>query len=237
MKYPTREIAKAKYRENPASFFDAVVHDEVADERDLINPDWPASWSRYHYNLVENGIIRMLRKAGIELDNAHVLDVGSGTGHWVDFFHAVYRPESIVGVDFASCAVDRLNRRYAELQHIAIEQGDITVSNHLWNGRFRVVNAIGIIFHIVDDDGWKSAIKNLGRYVTPDGLVICGGDFSDVTQERGVMRKTRSLQVWRETLEALGYQLFELERYDWWGGAYADGLTDNLLAFRNPETP
>ena len=62
------------------------------------------------------------------------------------------------------------------------------------------------------------------------GVLIIGGDFGATTQERGVMRKTRSLQEWRALATDLGMNVLEVKRYDWWAGADRGGLTDNLLA-------
>lgn len=234
MKYATPELAYKKYREDPAAFFDDVIHAESSDETELISDGWPRSWSRYHYNLVENGIIRMLRSAGTDMSSARVLDVGTGTGHWVDFYREVFRVPSITSVDFSERAVAEVAARTAGAPNVTIRRVDITKHEPDWDASFRVVNAIGVMFHIVDDQAWSRAIHHLATYLEPGGVAIFGGDFSDETRERGVMRRTRAIAEWREQLASAGLEEHALERYDWWAGADADGITDNLLAVRRP---
>lgn len=233
MKYRTPQIAYEKYREDPARFFDDVIHAESSDESTLISASWPPSWTRYHYNLVENGIIRMLRGAGIELDeSSQVLDIGIGTGHWLDFYREVLGASHIVGVDFSERAIERVGARLAHVTGTTLHHGDVCVPRPAWHDRFTVVNAIGVMFHIVDDDAWARAVHNIGRYLTDDGIAIVGGDFGEETRERGVMRRTRSIAAWRELLTSEGLQEHSLERYDWWAGADSGGITDNLLSFK-----
>ena len=90
---------------------------------------------------------------------------------------------------------------------------------------------IGVIFHIVCDKSWKQAISNLGTLLADhDSVLIVGGDFGNETVECGVMRKKRSLAEWDAMLNTLNLRRTGLKRYDWWGGADAGLLTDNLIA-------
>lgn len=98
--------------------------------------------------------------------------------------------------------------------------------------QFDVVNAIGVIFHIVDDAKWENAIKNLFSLLKPEGILIVGGDFGNETKERGVMRKSRSLEMWLDLLNQLNGKVVAVKRYNWWAGADNNGITDNLLAIQ-----
>ena len=98
---------------------------------------------------------------------------------------------------------------------------------------FDVVNAIGVMFHIVDDERWKMAIGNIGRYLRKGGVAIIGGDFGPNTEELGVMRRTRSLALWESTLEEFGLEVCDTKLFDWAKGGINEGLKNNLLAFRH----
>ena len=126
--------------------------------------------------------------------------------------------------------MQKLQEKFDSSVHF--QQWDISedIPSNLGAVRFDLINAIGIIFHIVDDDKWRKAIKNLVSLLKERGVLIIGGDFSDITQERGVMRKTRSLQEWQDLASSLGLNILEVKRYDWWAGADQGGLTNNLLA-------
>jgi SAM-dependent methyltransferase len=55
-------------------------------------------------------------------------------------------------------------------------------------GSFDVVNAIGVMFHIVEDERWERAVANLAGRLAPDGVMIVGGQFGPVTHDVGFRR-------------------------------------------------
>lgn len=230
--YATPEEAYAAYREAPQTFFERY-HEDHFDERSLISPDWTWYETKYHYNLVENGIIDLLSRDSASIKVGDVLDVGSGTGHWIDFYAKIMEAHTVTGVDFSELASQALSKRYEPLDSIRVERMDITVHQPDFDDGFDLINAIGVMFHIVDDGLWRQAVGHLAGYLRPGGTVIVGGDFGEESQELGVMRRTRSLATWEETLTSLGLEACGLKRFDWAKGGINPGLKNNLLAFRH----
>ncbi len=229
-----RQKAYAKYRKNPQCFFEEKIHSVSKDERALINPSWPWFWSKYHYNLVENGIMEILVENDINLeDGITVLDIGVGTGHWIDFYTAYFNVSEIWGVDFCETPLNNLKNCYPRL-NVHFLQWDISTAlpDELMGKQFKIITAIGVMFHIVDDDKWKRAVGNLMRLMHKDSIIIIGGDFGKKTIERGIMRKNRSFKVWESLCNKNHAEICSLKRFDWWAGADNDGITDNLIAIR-----
>ena len=158
-KHPyTRDEAYQKFRENPEEFFDKVWHKEAETDGDLLNREWPAYWTRYHYNLVENGILEVLHERELAAhSNLQVLDVGCGTGHWIEFYLKTLAAKQVVGVDFSQIAVDRLTKMFTE--NVKVCRWDVTqqIPDGIESSSFDVINAIGILFHVVDDQNWQTA--------------------------------------------------------------------------------
>ena len=126
--------------------------------------------ARYHYNTVENAIIEWALHAPFP-DRPAVLDVGSGAGHWIDFYRSIFDARRVVGIEFAGPAADALRSRYAAESHVSVE--DIDVSGEVELGeRFDIVNAVDVLFHIVDDGRWRRAVLNLGRHLAPGGFLV-----------------------------------------------------------------
>jgi len=229
----SREKAYRQYRSNPAAFFNGRIHLNSANESDLIHPDWSKYWTKYHYNLVENGILEILHEQKKAERKLSVLDVGVGTGHWIEFYSSLFYIERMVGVDFCQPPLEKLKEKKLD-RKISLLSWDISakVPKRLQSMQFDVVNAIGVIFHIVDDAKWENAIKNLFSLLKPEGILIVGGDFGNETKERGVMRKSRSLEMWLDLLNQLNGKVVAVKRYNWWAGADNNGITDNLLAIQ-----
>ncbi len=230
--YATPEEAYAAYREAPQNFFERY-HADHFDERSLISPKWTWGQTKYHYNLVENGIIDILGGLEARTDAGDVLDVGSGTGHWIEFYSEYLAARSVTGADFSELAAKALGERYSDRDDLTMHRMDMSEHRADFDDAFDVVNAIGVMFHIVDDERWRMAIQNIGSYLRKDGVAIIGGDFGPNTEELGVMRRTRSLALWESTLEELGLEVCDRKLFDWAKGGINEGLKNNLLAFRH----
>src|SRR5262245_64114779 len=91
------------------SFYKANVRGR-ADDRSTIGGVTDAE-SRFHYNCVENSIIRAVarREGPVGLIEAYRmarlrerrrhLDIGSGAGHWIDFFREVLLVSDLIAVE------------------------------------------------------------------------------------------------------------------------------------------
>jgi len=72
---------KLNYDKSPVEFFNAY-HAKYDNENDLINPNWKLYQTKYHYNVVENGVIDLLRIASDPIkEHMVVMDVGSKSNH------------------------------------------------------------------------------------------------------------------------------------------------------------
>ena len=67
--------------------------------------------TRYHYNAVENAILEHFLRA--EARPNSVLDVGSGAGHWIDFYRRLLGADRVVGTEISAPLAAALAERYA----------------------------------------------------------------------------------------------------------------------------
>jgi SAM-dependent methyltransferase len=190
--------------------------DALARELDdslTIMPGYSPLRTRYHYNAVENSILEHFierpPKPGMS-----VLDVGSGAGHWLDFYRSVMGATRLVGVELAPQVAEALQRKYEAVDEVIVLSADV-VDPIAVEPPFDVVNAIGVMFHIVEDARWERAVANLAGLLAPDGVMIVGGQFGPVTHDVGfrpagagdsleVFKRLRSRRRWRSCAEAAG---------------------------------
>ena len=107
-----------------SSYYRATARGRIVDSMTIGTVSEPEA--RFHYNATENSIIRCLAKHA-PIGNQppgvwrfaqtrrawNVLDVGSGTGHWLDFYLDVYLARAVTAVEFVPQMADYLRNRQA----------------------------------------------------------------------------------------------------------------------------
>jgi trans-aconitate methyltransferase len=218
-----------------ARYFDSyyIAAGELSD-RITIGPAVSGLHSRYHYNAVENSIIRGLLRCQVR-ERPTVFDLGPGAGHWIDFYRATFAASYVCGLDISKACADRLRAKYAATDGVAIVQGDVAEASFRPERRFDIVNAIGVVFHIVDDARWLQALVNMRALLQDDGVMVVGGEFGLITQnvqfhasddfdtleemrkapsggEVRVNKRIRSLRQWKRAARAAGLRVKALIR-------------------------
>jgi SAM-dependent methyltransferase len=186
-------------------YFDSkynVIFEEEFSDRVTISPDYDLLAARHHYNSVENGIIEHLA-AHRPRTHPAILDVGSGAGHWIDFFRELFDPSLVVGIELSERCADELRRKYADEPAVAVVEDDVSRAGLRLDRRFDVIVAIGVMFHIVDDDAWQRAVSNLAGHLSDEGTIVVGGQFGLATRDIGFAPCTE-FSTWTELQEAEG---------------------------------
>lgn len=193
-----RRVRGAQVPYDAKRFFESWHHasPESLSDANTIASARSALATRFHYNAVENSIIECLA-ARVLPSPLRVLDVGSGAGHWIDFYLEVFGAEEVVGLEISEPAVRALERRYASAPVVTVVEADVAGPAFELGREFDVVNAIGVLFHIVEDERWERAVAALGRHLTPGGALVVGGQFGLVTRNVQFHR-TDEFSSWEE---------------------------------------
>jgi SAM-dependent methyltransferase len=99
---------------------------------------------------------------------ARVLDIGSGTGIWVEFWRGAGAQE-VVGVDLTDAAVAGLRGRFPNGTFV---QADIGAQSLPVSGAFDVVSAMSVLLHITDEPRFQQAWTNIAGALGSGGYAI-----------------------------------------------------------------
>jgi SAM-dependent methyltransferase len=149
-----------------SSYWDEI-HKTAHDESAVGYPNLARSLNRARYDVERRNVIRAISAVEVAR-RPRVLDIGSGTGIWIDFWRELGASE-ILGVDLASAAVQRLRARYPEHR---FEQRDIGEPGISLPTDMDVVSAMSVLLHITDDARFEQAMRNLMTSVAADGILI-----------------------------------------------------------------
>src|ERR1044072_2832718 len=163
------------------------------------------SYNRWMY-AVRRRVFRDVVKGRVD-SSASVLDVGTGTGFYVELWREL-GVRQVTGSDLTAVAVEELGKRFPDSNFLAL---DLTEPLMREVGPFDAISAMDVLFHIVDDDGYAQAIKNLVTMLAPGGILVLTENLLHGRTERGRHQTSRSFEAVVSLLTAAGF-VFELRR-------------------------
>lgn len=166
--------------------------------------DLPEAYNRWLYRRKQYVLRRTLAQAGFAVRGQRVLEVGVGIGAYVDFWRRLGARE-VCGTDLSATAVAELKRRHPDGH---FERCDITAPDVMADfGRFGLVTALDVLYHVVDDARLSQALINVAARLEPDGLFVFHDQFLHrPSVDRGYIR-WRSLADWRQLLAQAGFEI------------------------------
>ena len=147
------------------------------------------SYNSWMYRVRRHVFGRVITSLDLDFPNVSVLDVGSGTGFYVDLWKRM-GVKSLTGVDITQTAVDRLSERFPDYKFC---QADIGVGLP-WVQTFDAITAFDVLFHIVSDDRFVAAIENCYQVLQAGGWFIFSDNFLHRQQVQLEHQVSRSLE-------------------------------------------
>lgn len=134
--------------------------------------------------------------------HANVLDVGAGTGFYVDRWKRL--GAQVTGLDLTDVAVDELSRCFPGSRFVRADIGGALDQVPLPAASFDAISAFDVLFHIVDDAAYGRAFRNISTLLKPGGWFIWSDNFLSSGTERIAHQASRSLTESTRLVEAAG---------------------------------
>jgi 2-polyprenyl-3-methyl-5-hydroxy-6-metoxy-1,4-benzoquinol methylase len=157
--------------------------------------------------------------AAANLKGKTVLDVGCGTGFFIDWF--LQHGAIVSGMDITEISVATLKARFGS----AVFRQDISDEHYVPRQLFDIVNMWDVVYHIVETDSFIRTFTNIAQSLKSGGLLLVTdwlGCISDVQLANHV--QGRCLATYLRTLPTLGFELIRVMP------VY---ITLNILRFRS----
>lgn len=195
-----------------SSYSDAELYWEkrLSDRFDLtgagyssIGPDYNAHLYRARLRALERALSHIDRS----INGARILEIGCGTGFYTEYC-ARKGVEEYIGLDITSVSVDNLRGEYPQFTFI---QGDATKRVAELQTKFDVVLAADVLFHIVENESFLAAMRNIAGWLQSGGLLI----LSDILPPRPLHPAPhcfhRSLGIYERVLAENGLNIAWIE--------------------------
>ena len=159
-------------------------------------------YNEWLYRVRRRIFLRNLKLLPVRLHEANVLDIGSGTGFWLNTWQSL-GVGTLVGSDMTRTAVRHLRTEHPHLEILELDISDTAEVRDI-SSRFQLISAFDVLYHIMGEDRFENAISNVARLLQPGGYFL----FSDCFVHSGPMRSAhqvnRTLGRFSALLEANG---------------------------------
>lgn len=194
-----------------ATWWDECFYSRDVSDRDTIAHGKNVYSAGFHYASVEALICRALFEKLRDDPPGDVVDLGAGAGHWIRFYREL-GARSIFGVEVSGKAYEGLVQRFGGEPKITLQNAHARKSLEDRLESADLVNAIGVMFHIVQDEEWLETLSAIARATRPQGLLVVSGAFglvdgldTQIDRQGRVNKRLRSAGRWKRALRDLGY--------------------------------
>lgn len=149
------------------------------------------NYNNWLYKVRKTVFKRIVKSLEINLETAKVLDIGSGTGFYIDLWRSL-GVKHIVGTDLTETAVKNLIIKFPDCDFHKVNIG-LPLEPDLQHQTYNVVSAMDVLFHLVEDDCYCQAIENISELVCKGGFFIFSENFLHCDTNKGQQQVSRSL--------------------------------------------
>jgi SAM-dependent methyltransferase len=162
--------------------------------------DFNEAYNAWLYRRKKRCIAASLR--GVPLDRKDVLDIGCGTGFFVEWY--LKQGATVFGMDITDVSVAKL--RQTHKAEFATQ--DISAASYTPPRKFDIVNMWDVMYHIVDPGAFDRALDNVSNSLRPGGLFLFTDWFGAASDARVAEHVTaRCLDTYRRALTLRGFEL------------------------------
>ncbi|HLO70489.1 MAG TPA: class I SAM-dependent methyltransferase [Flavipsychrobacter sp.] len=162
------------------------------------------AYNKYSYNITFLGLRRIFNKY-CKNKKASVLDIGTGVGFIYNSWKRCGYAD-VDGSDISSFAVEQLKQKFKTNNFYEL---DISLSTNVLQGKkYNYVTCVSVLYHIVDDEKWRAALKNIRSLMSEGGIFIFTEGFPE-HQQTITHQVLRTRDQYKKALLSAGFDLIE----------------------------
>ncbi len=162
------------------------------------------NYNKWLYKIKLKSFLRIIKKLNQDIKNKDVLDVGSGTGFYIEAWNNL-GAKTILGTDITYTAIKNLKKKFLTNEFFQLDIGDEQIIPEL--KQYDIISAIDVLFHIVDDARYERAIKNIYNLLRSDGIFIFSENFLEKKTIRTQYHVSRTARYSEQILNSIGFKI------------------------------
>jgi SAM-dependent methyltransferase len=169
------------------------------------------SYNNWLYKVRKKVFITRIKSMHLDFSDNHILDIGCGTGFYVGLWKNQIGVGHITGIDITNVAIENLKGKFPDAEFYRADISSDTDIGFLigTSKEFDVVSAFDVLFHIVDDNKYEKAIKNIHSMLKTKGIFVFSDNFIHGPSIRSTYQVSRSLSHIEKTLIENGFEIMQ----------------------------
>ena len=168
----------------------------------------PLSYNRWLYNVRASAFRHVLGLIDGKPADWDILDVGSGTGFYIDQWNR-RSPRTLTGADITATAVRNLTERFPGARFLQCDIGS-DLPEALQPGSLDVISAYDVLFHIVEAEPYARAMRNFADLLRPGGYLIFSDNLVDAGRSHDTHQISRTEGDVRALLQQSGFSVMKV---------------------------
>jgi SAM-dependent methyltransferase len=161
------------------------------------------NFNRWIYLLRRTIFSRALAVTGLQPAGLRVLDIGSGTGFYIQRW-SVAGVRDVTGVDISASAVRRLRSRFPESRFEVADAADGL--RHVGED-FDAVSMFDVVYHVMDDDRYRAVFAGIYDVLAPGGWFLFSENFIHAPSRHGRHFVARSIEETQSAVTDAGFEI------------------------------
>jgi 2-polyprenyl-3-methyl-5-hydroxy-6-metoxy-1,4-benzoquinol methylase len=166
------------------------------------------SYNKWMYRVRMKVFLSTVRSLHLDLTNREIMDIGCGTGFYIDLWKNKEKAGHLTGIDITNIAIQNLKAKFPDVR---LYTADICNGTELQlksnNNQFDIISAFDVLFHITDDSKFEQAIKNVHSMLKLNGYFIFSDNFIHGAEIRSTYQVSRSLSKIEKSLKDNGFEI------------------------------
>src|SRR6266487_246232 len=159
------------------------------------------------YRVRQRVFLRHITPLPIKFEESTVLDIGSGTGFWLNVWRSL-GVRDLVGSDMTSIAVENLRKGYPSLKIFKLDISDREAVGNM-EGRFHLISAFDVLYHVMEEDRFQNAISNVSTLLSPGGYFLFTDSFLRSSPTGSAHQVNRTLDEYICLLRTNGLEVIQ----------------------------
>jgi 2-polyprenyl-3-methyl-5-hydroxy-6-metoxy-1,4-benzoquinol methylase len=166
------------------------------------------NYNKWMYRIRKAIVKRSIKRTLSGLNGMDVFDIGSGTGFYIEMWMEL-GARRVVGSDITDVAVQNLRRNYLHNQFYRLDIGEGGLPDQLGAKKFQIISAFDVLFHIVDDVRYRTAMANINSLLGPGGYFFFSDNFLHRDALRSHHQVSRPLVSIERILQETGFKILD----------------------------